>query len=112
MIVFLLFSRSAENAGNIINTINGFGCFLYTGIDRKSRENQRKNVSEIDHGKSSKNDPKMDAKLEPETPQNRENRGPRCISISIVFYNRFFNAFFRFLSENVRFWVPNGDVKS
>ena len=49
----------------------------------------------------------MNPKLESETIKNRENRRPRCISISIVFFNRFFNAFFRFFSENMRFWVPS-----
>ena len=58
---------------------NGFGCFLYIGIARKLYENRGQNGTEIDYGKSSKNDPKMDPKLEPEIRINRENRGPRCI---------------------------------
>ena len=52
---------------------------MYIGFDRKLYENRCQNVSEIDDGKNSKNDPKMDPKLEPGTIKNRENRGPRCI---------------------------------
>jgi len=37
-------------------------------------ENRCQNVTEIDHGKSSKNIQKIGSKLEPETPKNQENR--------------------------------------
>ena len=76
--VFSLFFRSAENAGNTINTMVSEVFCISESIKNYGKIDE-KNASEIDHGKSSKNDPKMDPKLEPGTVKNRENRGPRCI---------------------------------
>ena len=84
---------------------------MYIGFDRKLYENRCQNVSEIDDGKNSKNDPKMDPKLEPGTIKNQENRGPRCIQISIVFLTVFLTRFFDFLAKMCDFGSQMGMSK-